>query len=279
MSRYTLTINAIGGLCNRLRAIAAGMRISEVTDRDLCVVWNVNDDLAARFYDLFQPLPDGIKLLTPSTFDYRLKWEIPRKKNVYISWLYQKVRFKASFSDAFGLPDYHDRADEFLKSMRTIYGDVLITTGGEICGFDAEVVRCIFRPNARVEELLDSKIRNFDGDTIGVHIRRTDNKQSIMCSPDSLFLSIMEKRIEENDQTKFFVASDDPKVLHALVRRFGARIMCGDMQVSRKNLSGMLQATADLWALSRTKEIIGSYYSSYSEMAALIGGIPITIVK
>jgi len=89
----------------------------------------------------------------------------------------------------------------------------------------------------------------------------------------------MEKRIEENDRTKFFVASDDPKVLHALVSRFGARVMCGDMQVSRKNLSGMLQATADLWALSRTKEIIGSYYSSYSEMAALIGGIPITIVK
>lgn len=278
MNRYTLTVNAIGGLCNRLRAIAAGVHISDVTDRALCVVWNVNDDLAASFEDLFQPLPDGIILLTPSKLDYWLKWEMPRKKNAYISWLYQVARYKATYSDAYGLSDFHNREDEFLKNIRTIDGDILIATGTAIGGFDAEVVRRIFKPNDRVKELVNAKIRNFDEDTIGVHIRRTDNQQAITYSTDSLFISVMEKRIEANDRTKFFIASDDSKVMHALSRRFGERVMCGDMHVSRKKLSGMLQATADLWALSRTKEIIGSYYSSYSEMAALIGEIPMTIV-
>lgn len=279
MGRYTLTINAIGGLCNRLRAIATGVHLSDATDRTLNVIWNNNKDLGACFCDLFNPLPEGIIVHTPSKLNYYFKWEIPRKKNFYLSRLYQKTRYKASFSDDYGLKDFQDQEEALLYKLRQINGDILITTGTAIGGYDTEKMRQMFRPSPQVKELINNKISGFDENTIGVHIRRTDNHQSIAHSPTAIFITQMERKIELNGRTKFFIASDDPKIMMELADRFGDRAMCGDMYASRKTLSGMLHATADLWALSKTKEILGSYYSSYSEIAALLGNIPITIIS
>ena len=51
------------------------------------------------------------------------------------------------------------------------------------------------------------------------------------------------------------------------------------MELTRDSLDGMKMAVAELFALSRTSKIIGSYYSSYSQIAAELGNIAIEYVR
>ena len=41
----------------------------------------------------------------------------------------------------------------------------------------------------------------------------------------------------------------------------------------------MQEAAIQLWSLARTRRLLGSYWSSFSDMAAEIGGIPLHIVQ
>lgn len=273
----TLVVNAIGGLCNRMRAIATCLHLAELSDRKLKIVWHNNSDLAADYSDLFQAMPEGIRIINPGSIEYKLKWELPRRRNLYMSRLYQTMRFTKTFSDAAGLGSvYDDRA--FRDEIVSTHGDILVISGLAIGGFDKEVFRKIFIPSDKVKSLIDTKIQDFDENTIGVHIRRTDNHHSIRQSPLELFITEMTERIEANNKINFFVASDDAEVLHIISEKFGRRVKCGDDKASRSTHEGMLHATADLWALSSTQEILGSYYSSFTDTAALIGGIPLKVL-
>jgi hypothetical protein len=49
--------------------------------------------------------------------------------------------------------------------------------------------------------------------------------------------------------------------------------------LSRKSVGGIQDAAIDLWILSRTQKILGSYRSSFSETASEIRGIPLKIIK
>lgn len=59
---------------------------------------------------------------------------------------------------------------------------------------------------------------------------------------------------------------------------YGKRILTNTPPLNRDSLEGMIGAVVDLWSLSRTKKIWGSYYSSYSEMAAILGNINLEII-
>ena len=278
MARETLVVNAIGGLCNRMRSIATGVHLAQVSGRRLKVVWHNNSDLAADYSDLFQAIPDDMDIIYPGNVEYGLKWDIPRMRNLYVSRLYQRARFAAVFSDASGLAEYFDDDKGFCDVIASKRGDILIISGLAVGGFDDEMFRRMFIPSARVQALIDQKTAGFNSDTVGVHIRRTDNRESIRQSPLELFVTEMADRIKVNDNVNFFVASDDAVVLHELSDRFGRRVICGDDKVSRRSLEGMMQGAADLWALAKTREILGSYYSSYTDTAALLGNIPLKVL-
>ncbi|MCM1293310.1 MAG: hypothetical protein NC230_07015 [Bacteroides sp.] len=275
-----IIVNAIGGLANRVRTIAAGINLARATGRRLTVVWRNNRDLAAEFCDLFQPLPDDVEIISPSAREYFLKWEMPRKQNLYLSGLYQLLRFGFVHRDSNVMAETHDDDSGFTAQIAAIQsGDVLIISGSASGGFLEPDLREVCRPSQSVDRLLTEKTASFDDNTVGVHIRRTDHVQSISGSPDQLFIDEMDRRIDNNTTVKFFVATDDPVLMQKLVQRYGLRVMCGDGNVSRRTRDGMLQGAADMLALASTKEIIGSYRSSYSDTAALIGNIPLTVLS
>lgn len=49
--------------------------------------------------------------------------------------------------------------------------------------------------------------------------------------------------------------------------------------LSRNSVAGMVDGAIDLYCLAATRRIIGSYWNSYSEIAAELGGIDLEIVK
>lgn len=90
---------------------------------------------------------------------------------------------------------------------------------------------------------------------------------------------MMDAEIKKKANTKFYVASDDNKVKKCLKSKYPDRIITLMDNTDRNSLEGMKFAVLDLFCLSKTNKIIGSVGSSYSQIAAEIGGIEVEYAK
>jgi hypothetical protein len=76
------------------------------------------------------------------------------------------------------------------------------------------------------------------------------------------------------------VASDDTSVKEQLLQIFGAeRIIIPTGIINRDSEEGIRQAVIEMYALSSTNRILGSYYSSFSEIASSIGNVKLEVLK
>ena len=140
-------------------------------------------------------------------------------------------------------------------------------------------IQNIFVPKRDLQLRIDQITSTFSENMIGVHIRRTDNIASINSSPIDVFVHLMQLEIEKEDTVKFYVASDEEEVKKKLQDKFPGRVITLMDDTSRDSLEGMKFAVVDFFCLSKTKKILGSVASSYSQIAAEIGGIKIEYAK
>ena len=124
-----------------------------------------------------------------------------------------------------------------------------------------------------LQQIIDKRSAAFGENTIGVHIRRSDHKKSIASSPDAAFEFFMDQEIAANPKTDFFLATDSPDTKHHFVKKYGSRITTFYETASRLRSQGVRNAVVDLYLLSRTRKVFGSHQSSFSQAAAIIGGI------
>ena len=73
---------------------------------------------------------------------------------------------------------------------------------------------------------------------------------------------------------KFYLATDDEATKARFKKRYGTRVVCAAGSATRATLRGMQDAAAEMFILASTDRILGSYYSSFSEAAALLGNRP-----
>ena len=79
-----ITLIAHGGLANRMKAIAAGLRLAEAVDSQLHIVWFANKDLNAKFSDLFLPIDSPRVTVTETAKRTLYTLDRPRKGNLWI---------------------------------------------------------------------------------------------------------------------------------------------------------------------------------------------------
>lgn len=129
----------------------------------------------------------------------------------------------------------------------------------------------------RPKEVYLQRVRALFGETrpVGVHIRRTDNVHSILNSPTESFIKEMLKLPE----AVFFIATDDKKELELISREFPGRILSQSTHLNRHTLEGIQDAFVDFLALSQCSQILGSAASSFSEIAAAYGDIPMHVIR
>lgn len=154
-------------------------------------------------------------------------------------------------------------------------GDILLETQHSMC--EHYPLREIFVPRGDIAARIAESTAGFDAHTIGLHIRGTDNVKAREHSTLAKFIARIDSELSINEAATFFLATDEPDVRETLVARYGKRIFYRDNVLSRSSVAGMQDAVADLWCLSRTRLIVGSYWSSYSEIAAEIGGIELNV--
>lgn len=260
-------INPIGGLANRMRAIASGISLSN--DKNIKIkniIWPVNSDLYCPFDDLFEPLKN-IDIVNISNIQQLLLFDEPRKKNLYLSKLFQLSKYCGKLLDTRNdIIDYIDTIQHNSKPL-------LIQSGVIYYDFSPEFYRSLFIPKKKFIESANKRLSN-NSNIIGLHIRRTDNSISIEKSPTSLFIDTIKKELNNDSTIKFYLASDDDTIKGELTGLFGTdKIICSASTAIRSTKRGIQEALVELLCLSKCKKIYGSFWSSYSEAAAMIGNI------
>ena len=145
--------------------------------------------------------------------------------------------------------------------------------------FPDELYRQLFQPVKEVMNEVNHFRDQFSDHTIGLHIRRTDHQQSIANSPDYLFFEKVEQEIACHADTKVFLATDNNEVKAAFCERFGDRVLFPKEEARRDSISGIRGGLVDMYTLAVTGKIYGSAGSTFSPMAAKIGGCEIEVLK
>jgi hypothetical protein len=279
-----LIINPVGGLANRMRALTSGLALAKELGVESHIIWLRNWELNARFDDLFEMSDEfkNVNFVYPSKLKYELTYSYPRKRSLYVSKLYHQRYFGLSF---FGTQNTYMSIfknespavvkNMFEQSISQSDKDCFLMGCSDMYPYQNSYYRSLFIPKSSLKDRINLICEELGSNSVGLHIRRTDNAKSIANSPDQLFYDAIDTILGQNPQTKFYLATDSQATKSQFAKRYGDRIVYNPREACRGTVEGVQDAVVELFTLSSTCRILGSYYSSYSEAAAKLGDIPL----
>lgn len=259
------------GLCNRMNAIVCAIQAHKTYDVPINIYWEKTNDCCAEFSDLFQPLMNTDIKVQPIKHFY-LKYGGPKK--LYIPNLVRHLYFDKSIK---GDLISNSCLNEVFKNSDNVY----INSANRFCNLDGIdlIYGDFFQPSTVIKLKIETLTKTFSSNTIGIHIRRTDNEVAIRTNPLENYITLMKKEIEKDFDTTFYIASDSEEVKSFFKKIFGDRIIEEQLCLTRKSVRGMQDAVSELYCLSETKKIIGSSNSTYSLIASRIRKIPLVLAS
>lgn len=254
------------GLCNRLRTMGSAIKLAKDIQVGLRIEWFRSPirrwasrcGMRVRFSDLFMPI-EGVVVKEKIHIrnDFPWNWLRYSKMNPRFYACAQRFEF---VSDSKLCPlkkrwlwdwnNFYENSDYSWLQPQSIIKEKVMSFSDKVSS-----VRCV-----------------------GLHIRRSDNLQAKIASPLSLFLEKIDYEIDSYGDTHFFLSTDDETTREYMLKRYGDRIITRKDIGDRYTLRGEVDAVADLLLLSQTSKIYGSYWSSFSEVAAAIGHVPLEIL-
>lgn len=275
-----LIINPVGGLANRMRAIASGVSLSRKLGIEFPeIIWPVNNDLFCSFETLFEN-EDFVKYVKNiSALKELVFYDTPRKKNLYLANAFQYGRYGLKLTDWDRLPSFCGNPESLEYEIKNAPKKVLIRSGVVYYPFSKELYRSLFNPKRKFIDEAVVRVSAAKGKIIGLHIRRTDNVISIKYSPLRLFTEAVEREIAADPDVMFYIASDDAGVKNSLKNQFRERVIVSDKATDRDSVEGIEEALTEIIVLSRCSKVYGSYWSSFSEAAAMLGDTTLVQLK
>lgn len=260
-----ITLVPIGGLCNRINSILCALATHGQLGYNFNVYWHNNSELRADFLDLFQPIYMPGIMISP----LKEKILLPGGRLSPIMDFVRKLEFDHC---------YHGSKisnDDFKKYT---HGKVYIQASNRFSPYSLDEIDTYFKPIDSIQQQIDDITATFKN-TVGIHIRRTDNIRAVEESNDAKFFARIDQILEADSDSTFFLATDDPQVKENYRLRYGTKVITNDFDLSRTTLEGMKNAVIDLWCLGACKYILGSAASTYSSCAAKIYGKQLYIMR
>lgn len=253
------------GLGNRLRVISSAYKYSIENSIVLCIHWNRERGLNARYYDLFKP-NGRLKIKDSSILDHFV-YNNPGRINLNIPKFIDKLLKRKSFYEV-----TIDKLKELPKE------DIIVSTYSQ--QGELYPLKELFVPIDCIQEKINNLKKLFAEYTVGVHIRRTDNAQAKSSSTIELFYDKIDILFKEHPEARVFLCTDDSEVKGQIISRYGNdKIITYNSTLNRHSLAGIRDAVVELYTLASTDIIYGSYYSSYTDMASQLFGTELVIVK
>lgn len=258
-----LTITPTGGLCNRLAALHSAIELSLATGKKLRVIWLVDRNLGCPFDHLFE-IPNEVDTIVTRWHlrrpgDGRLRAAVRRATQAWppLRPDLRPEQIQAMMREGFDFTRLAGRRHTHIRSWSLFFPGA--------GSFER------YRPVAPLQRRIDAVVADFNN-TVGVHIRRADHDRSIKHSPTDLFIDRMGQILSADPSTSFFVATDDPLEESRLREAFSGRILSTrKASLDRSEAAAIEAAVVDLYALAATKAIVGSFASTFSRTAGLLG--------
>lgn len=251
-----LIIQPIGGLCNRMRAINSAHMLAKERNERLIVLWNNNHELGCPFEDLFQTSTQM------QVVNIHSKWNLQKLWWQFTCQFLSNDDIRANKEDGLLLQDYRSLLKKriYIATEEHFYPNP---------SFE------LFVPTPFMQSKIDALSSKFGTHCVGIHIRRTDNQPAIGKSSTQAFIDAMNKELERNPATMFYLATDDLSEETRLRTLFPDKILSNqERDLSRNSVQGIQDALLDLYCLANTTKIIGSFFSSFTDIASAIHQIP-----
>ncbi|HET7118065.1 MAG TPA: hypothetical protein VFI29_16325 [Hanamia sp.] len=273
-----ITVIPVSGLANRLRVVATSIKLARESNKKINIYWQANKYLNAGFNDLF--IAPGSYVVKKPPFKYSI-WLIMKSHSVKLNrlskWYLKLFKFDYIFLDAMAPMVWRNKID--LQKEVDQYEDVFICSCQELNYFDLEDYK-LFVPKDELMKKINSISNMFRPNTIGIHIRSTDNEMAKQHSPFNIFLEKINGEISIDPNASFFISTDNEEYQKELLEEFGSdRIIFNAKEFRRDVSKGIKDAVIDLFCLAKTSRIYGSYNSSFSWVAGRIGNVPVEILK
>ncbi len=274
-----IILEARAGLGNRMYSIASTYYLARVSGQKLTVLWDIDDSLGARADALFR-LPEDIQII------YTTGLSLKRAPLRHIKSMRFKQKYKLAASTVM-------TSVSILTLMRYADGlSYLIDLAGRPEDLYIESYYCflpqeddqspyfrIFTPSDTVMQKAMPVFDNLRPDTVGLHIRRTDHADAIARGPLKAFINRIDRCLQNAPSSTFYLATDDPDTQRQLLAAYPAQMIVNpSTQFTRKSSDGIIDAYIDILCLSKCAKIIGSYGSSFSQIASKLRHIPLEIV-
>ena len=235
------------GLCNRISWLCGHIYClrRKYDNPNIYILWEEDSECPGSYFDIFE------KFQKP-----KIKWYDSRDKIKNIN--FEKI-ISGQHCISRVLNMYNFNCDPILEAK--IIKNKLIFKN-EIINICNEFIK-----------------NNFNNNTIGLHIRRTDHNvyksKSKFHSDDNTFFNLMDNEISVAKNTKFFLATDNSSTQKFYQKKYGERIIIFDKVIDSNNLrnTSLFHSGIDLYLLSKCKKLEGSYQSSYSRLAIILNAI------
>jgi hypothetical protein len=259
-----LYIDAQHGLGNRLRAFGSAAAIARATDRELVVVWVPDVHCECRFSDLFDY--DGLVIESYADLPGDIK------------------RYNYMEIEDGGIKD----AEIVLDKGQDVLVRSAFVLKHEASNWDtgnAEIQR--LKPVKAVMDLVNSV--QLPANSVGVHVRMEagqgrdnnaydsqenwskDSHEQIHYwrekSHYSVFLKRIDTLLEDEPYRKIFLATDLPENYEVFIGTYKDKLLYLPRTVYDRSKEQILYGLADAILLSQTSHLLGSTWSSFSEIA------------
>lgn len=267
-----------GGLGNRMRSMASVVTMMGELQKPVRIVWFRDAGLNAAFGSLFEPLRfSGVSFREARWMDL-LTVDRPRPRNFHFPALYQRLVYRRRIYE-YEVTPLRRMAFDF-KGWASGEGRYLASYTG-FYPYDPALLRMLFVPLPAIRAQIDERCAPFVSASavVGVHVRRTDHAEAIELSPLDAFYKQLDAEVVRHRDLLIYLATDDEEVKEAMGRRYPGKVISAPGKADRTTQTGIVDAVVEMYALSRTQRIYGSWQSSFSDLAAQLGQIPLTIVQ
>lgn len=265
IARNKIYIDAQHGLGNRMRAIGSAAAFAEETDRDLVIVWEADDHSDCAFSDLFDydgPVIDRCFVDTAADQGCQV-------------YNYMEIEEGA------------DKGAELKNGDRDIYARsaFVLTYAGMNWEAENRFLKAL-RPVQAVRDMVGSVRSPND---VSAHVRMAGGKDYEHLAYESAdnwtqdahdaiafwrekshfshFLKRLEALTKDGLADKIFLAADAPETYRTFTDCFGDRVAMLERDVYDRSARQLQYALADAILLGRAPRLLGSTWSSFSELA------------
>jgi len=268
---WSLTVACYGGLSNRLRVLLSGRALAEATGRTFKMLWPLRNMSGAAYEDLFE---NDWGVVTQPTAPPRAEWLPDIGQNLGQAWFDIAAAPQPEIAVSSGtwlvVPEFYPSQAPLLRRCGELFQEL--------------------RPIPVIRERVAAfRALHFRPTMIGVHLRRAEFLRLMPFSAHNTgpALAAIRKFLQQFPDAGLYLSTDDggpdpmtgrrqyEGVREKLRAAFGPRVVWAEQRTLECGATeGVQDALVDLLLLRSTDAVVGTWFSSFTELAAFGRGVP-----